>query len=322
MSGDPAMHTPLDPAAAAFLAFLASEQAKRGPRPTDPIEQVLATRAGYRGIVAAAGAPEVVQEIRNFEIATPAGRVPARLYRPAPLGQGVALYLHGGGFVSGDLETHDAQARALANRTHRTVLAIDYRLAPEHAYPAALEDALSALDWLHAEASNLGTDTRRIAVLGDSAGGELALALCIANRDRNGPAIERQVLIYPMGDMAPGRADRWPSIREHEGKILTEADMDRNIAMYLGGADPHLATLSPAGSGDLSRLPPAIVITAGHDPLRDEGEAVARRLAEAGVAVDHWRFPSQIHAFFQLAAYVSDAVVAMDRIAAALSTPP
>jgi acetyl esterase len=253
-----------------------------------------------RGAEATASRPPIpMARVEELEIPGDAGALPARVYlpgglppdRPAPL----LLYFHGGGWVIGDLETHDGVCRFLAAAAGTAVLAIDYRLAPEHPFPAAVEDAASAFAWAHANAGELGVDPSRIAVGGDSAGGNLAAVVSLLARDAGGPMPAMQLLIYPPTDSAGDL----PSRRLFaEGFLLTKGDMENFERHYLpnetDAADPRVSILL---APDLGGLPPAYVATAGFDPLRDEGEAYGLRMREAGVPVALRRHPGLIHSF-------------------------
>jgi acetyl esterase len=225
------------------------------------------------------------------------------------------LWLHGGGWVIGDLDTADATSRALANRSGAVVVSVDYRLAPEHKAPAALDDALVALTWAVENAELLGVDASRVAVGGDSAGGNLAAALCQRVRDEFGPDIDFQLLVYPVLDCTLTQ----PSIEENaEGYFLTKDAMAWFVGHYLGRVDPKDPSVSPLHADSLAGLPPALVITAEFDPLRDEGEAYAAALREAGVAVDSVRYDGQIHGFVGMAALLEDGRHALDLAGAAV----
>ncbi|WP_159900149.1 alpha/beta hydrolase [Salinirussus salinus] len=223
--------------------------------------------------------------------------VPVRIYRPE--GEGpfpTVVFYHGGGFVIGDLESHDITCRYLANETGSVVVAVDYRLAPEHPFPAAVEDCYAATVWA-AGAEDLDGDGN-LAVMGDSAGGNLAAAVSLMARDLDGPDIDRQVLVYP----ATSRSDDWPSMTKFgEGYFLQAEDMDWFHDSYVPNevheANPYA---NPLEAADLSGLPPATVITAGFDPLRDQGAAYAEALAEAGVGVEYRNYEEMIHGFFTM----------------------
>ena len=266
---------------------------------------------------------EPVDEVLSLQAAGPAGPIPLRLYR----GKGVAkdrpqpalIYFHGGGWVIGDLESHDQLCRALANATPSIVVAVDYRLAPEHKFPAAVEDAIAATGWIAGNAARLGIDAARLAVAGDSAGGNLAAVVSLDARDRGGPRLVHQVLIYPGTDMRMG----WPSLERHAQQLpLTRAGMHWFVAHYLRSeADKADWRASPLMAPSLERLPPALVITAGFDPLCDEGEAYAAALRKAGVRVAHERFEGQIHGFVNMGRIIADADRAVAISAAALRQP-
>lgn len=252
----------------------ADAQARQGPRPA-------------------------ISESRDLRIPGPAGEVLLRVYRPegrSPLP--IVLYCHGGGWTLCSVETHDAICRSLANGAGSVVVSVDYRLAPEHGYPAAVEDSYAALCWAAANAGRIGGDAGRMAVAGDSAGGNLAAVLALLARDRGGPALRHQLLVYPITDFAFDT----DSYRENAaGPLLTRAMMEAFWGFYLGdsaeGRDPYA---SPLRAPSLEGLPPAFVMTAEYDPLRDEGEAYARRLREAGVRVESRRYEGMIHGFLAM----------------------
>jgi acetyl esterase len=264
--------------------------------------------------------PEPVAEVVALEAVGPAGPIALRLYR----GQGVPkdklrpalIYFHGGGWVIGDLESHDQVCRALANATPCLVVAVDYRLAPEHKFPAAAEDAIAATRWIAANATRLGIDAQRLAVGGDSAGGNLAAVVTLEARDRGGPRLVHQLLVYPGTDMRMG----WPSAERHAEQLpLTRAGMRWFIAHYLrSAADEADWRASPLRAASFGELPPALVITAGFDPLCDEGEAYAKALRSAGVPVLHERFEGQIHGFLSMGRIVADSGRAIALAASAL----
>ena len=264
--------------------------------------------------------PPPVAEVLELAADGPAGPIPLRLYR----GQGAdkvrpqpaVVFFHGGGWVIGDLESHDQPCRALANAIPAIVVAVDYRLAPEHKFPAAVDDAIAATRWISQHAARLGIDATRLAVGGDSAGGNLAAVTALDARDRGGPPIAGQVLIYPCTDMYIDH----PSHQRHATQLpLTRAGMHWFIGHYLRGpGDKDDWRASPLRAADFARLPPALVITAGFDPLRDEGEAYAAALRGAGVPVEHERFEGQIHGFVAMGRMVADADRAIRRAAAFL----
>lgn len=271
------------------------------------------------GAAAATGAKRSLPPVGDVAIPGPAGAIPARFYEPPGAGlerRPLVVYFHGGGWVLGDLDTHDGLCRFLAANAAVAVLSVDYRLAPEHPFPAAVEDAFAAFRWAAAENPRLGADPSRIAVAGDSAGGNLAAAVSLLARDDGGPSPAMQALIYPVVD-APGEQPSRDTFAE--GYLLTKADMEWFERHYLSGAssceDPRVSLLS---AGDLSGLPPTYITTAGFDPLRDEGEAYAARLREAGVAVALRRHPGLIHGFANMTAISRTARGAMHELAGAL----
>jgi acetyl esterase len=261
-----------------------------------------------------------VAEVRELAATGPAGAIPLRLYRgqglPQESAQPALIYFHGGGWVIGDLESHDQVCRALANAVPCIVVAVDYRLAPEHKFPAAAEDAIAATRWIADNAASLGINARRLAVAGDSAGSNLAAVVALDARDRGGPRIVHQVLVYPCTDMRMG----WPSLERHAEQLpLTRASMRWFIAHYLRSAsDATDWRASPLLASSLKGLPPALVVTAGFDVLGDEGEAYAKALSAAGVAARHQRFEGQIHGFLTMGRIVEDSGRLIAMAAAAL----
>jgi acetyl esterase len=265
------------------------------------------------------GPKRPLPRVEDLVIPGPAGQIGARLYFPAPRGGDpppLIVFYHGGGWVIGDLETHDAVCRFLAPSTGAAVLSIDYRLAPEHPFPAGVEDAVAAFRWASEQAAGLEIDPARIAVCGDSAGGDLAAVVSLLTRDDDGPSPAMQALIYPVTDAIGGQESRRLFA---EGFLLTSADMDWFEDHYLQGAnadtDPRASVLR---ADDLSGLPPAYVCTAGLDPLRDEGEAYAERLREAGNRVALRRHPGLVHTFAHLTAISRTSRAAMHELAGAL----
>lgn len=237
------------------------------------------------------------QRVGSVRDLTVAGR-PARLYVPTgadPTGP-TLIFFHGGGFMHGDLESHDAACRFLAERSGVRVLAATYRLGPEHPFPAAYDDALAAYRWLLEHHADVGADPARIAVGGDSAGGNLAAGVAI-EAAREGLPLRFQLLVYPATDAVRETASADLFATDY---FLTRAYMDLAAVSYHADADPQDPRLSPVYAELPAGLAPAYVVTAGFDPLRDEGEAYSRRLAEAGVPVELKRFPGQIHGFFNI----------------------
>jgi acetyl esterase len=287
------------------------------PGPDHSVEEM---RNGLAMLGLALGEPEPVASVEDRTVPGPAGPVPVRLYRPEGEGLlGGLVWFHGGGFVIGDLETHDHVCRELANRSGGVVVAVDYRLAPEHPYPAAVEDCWAALEWVAAEAPALGIDGRALAVGGDSAGGNLAAVVARRARDAGGPPLCFQLLVYPVTDQHD--QGQWASRSTMaEGYALSAGIMDWFHHHYLGpdGPAPGDADVSPLLAEDLRGLPPAHVVLAEFDPLHDEGNAYAERLRAAGVAVDLADYDGAMHIFFQLGPVTEIARRAVDTAAAAL----
>ena len=292
---------PLDPEARMLL-----DQMQGMIRPFNELS-VAEARAEIAALAAAAGEPEAVARVENRTIPGPQGEIPVRIYTPdgrAPFP--VLVYFHGGGWVIGNLDTHDPLCRQLANAAGCVVVSVDYHLAPEHPYPAAAEDAYAATRWTAANAAVFGGDAARIAVGGDSAGGNLAAVVALMARDRGGPPLVFQLLVYPVTDTP---ASDHPSYRENaEGYFLTR-DMMHWFWNHYCERDQDVADayLCPLRAKDLGRLPRTLVITAEFDPLRDEGEAYAARLGEAGVRVQLKRYAGMTHGFFGMGTLLAKA---------------
>jgi acetyl esterase len=255
-----------------------------------------------------------IGKTEDIEASGPLGPIPLRIYTPVASG-GAALpaivYFHGGGFVLGDLDCYDGLCRTLANESGCRVISVDYRLAPEHPFPAAVEDCFAAAVWIEENASDLGVDANRLAVAGDSAGGNLAAVTCLLAKDNKlKPAIAFQLLIYPATHFKSNR----PEESVGPGYFLDS----RAIAWFRNCyapqvTDPTDPRLSPLDAKDLSGLAPAYVVTAGYDPLRDEGVAYAEKLKQAGVMAMHVDYPTMIHGFFSMPGLIplaSEAIVA------------
>lgn len=264
--------------------------------------------------------PEVISE--NRVIDGPGGDLPIRIYRPAGTAAGpvpVVVYFHGGGFVAGDLDTHDGIARLHVANTGAVVVSVDYRLAPEHPFPAAVEDAMAATEWVAAHAAELGVDPARLAVAGDSAGGNLAAVVAQLARDAGGPSIAFQLLWYP----ATCYDATLPSFTENaQAPILDEKAIAALTLAYAGHVDltEPPATLAPARATELTGLPPAYIAVAAHDPLRDDGIHYGHLLAAAGVAVTVHNAETMIHGYLGYAGVVPAATEATDLGLAALRT--
>ena len=305
----------LDPdAAAVFKAF------QEAGRPAYETLTAPEARAYYLAArVVSNPEPPELKSVEPLAIPAPHGSIPARIYTPKTLRQAAGLapvlvFFHGGGWVIGDLDSHDVVCRKLADEGQLIVISVDYRLAPEHKFPAAVDDAITATKWIADNSKRLGIDALRLTVGGDSAGGNLAAVVAIAARDGNGPAIAGQVLIYPATDFTMAH----PSHSEPETSILLTHSVIRWFRdHYLNGAaDVHNWRASPVRAKTLIGLPPAYVLTAGADPLRDEGDEYAARLKEAGVPVTYRHFPGQFHGFFTMGKLLQQANVAASEIGA------
>jgi acetyl esterase len=304
----------LDPdAAAVYKAF------REAGRP--PYETLTADEArGYymQARVVSSPEPPALASVASLDIPSPAGTIPARVYTPNRLRKSAGLspalvFFHGGGWVIGNLETHDVVCRKLADAGETMVISVDYRLAPEHPFPAAVEDAIAATTWVAAQAQQLGIDASRLYVGGDSAGGNLAAVVALAARDGDEPKLAGQVLIYPATDSSRRHA----SHREPETSVLlTHTAIGWFMNHYLGDADLADWRASPARASTLAGLPPAYVLTAGADPLRDEGDEYAARLKSAGASVTYRHFPGQFDGFFTMGKLLPQANVAADEIGA------
>lgn len=263
-------------------------------------------REGFETFATAGADPATlpdVAEVSDREVPGPAGPLRARIYRPRTSRSAVptVAFFHGGGFVVGSINTHDGQARLICRDTEAVVVSFEYRLAPETKFPGAVEDCLAATRWVVEHAAELGGDPAKIAIAGDSAGGNLAAVVAQLLRDE-GTQLAAQLLLYPATDFSD--ADNYPSREENgSGYLLTAADMlwfsEQYLPAGLAATDLKDSRLSPL-HGKLADLPPAVVATAEFDPLRDEGNAYAKALADAGVTVRHHCFPGMIHGFFGL----------------------
>ncbi len=266
--------------------------------------------------------PPAVAQVQALRAPGPHGPIPLRLYRPLPSALVTAgtlpvlVYYHGGGWVIGDLDTHDTLCRELANAAGCAVVAVDYRMGPEHRFPAAVDDALAATRWVHQQAAMLGLDPARLAVGGDSAGGNLAAVVALAARDAGDLPIAFQLLIYPATDM---RRSAPSHTSNGQGYLLTKDTIDYFHDHYIVDVAHDLDwRASPLLHADLSKLPPALVLTAGYDPLRDEGLAYSVRLTEAGNRASHVCFERQIHGFITMGRVLDEANTAVALCAAEL----
>jgi acetyl esterase len=302
------------------IALLLRMRAMRGMPNLRELPPAGARAGSRREALAMTGPRTEVGPVRELEVPGPCGMLPARHYAPphAASGAPLVVFFHGGGFVLCDVDTHDEACRLLCKYAGVHVLSVAYRLAPEEPFPAAVEDATAAFRWGAQNARSLGADPSRVAVAGDSAGGNLAAVVSLIARDR-GAAPALQLLLYPSVDRTRVR----PSLELFaEGFFLERADIDWFLDQYVGPtkearAQPHV---SPLLASDLSNLPPALVITAGFDPLRDEGEAYAEALRAAGGTVVVRRFESLVHGFGNMTGIHRASRDAMIEIAGALRT--
>ncbi len=280
-----------------------------------------AARAQYDAMVEARGiTPAPVGAVEDRVLPGPGGGLPVRIYRPDIGGDDLPalVYFHGGGHVVGSPHTHDATTRNLCHGAGCVVMSVDYRLAPEHKFPAAAEDAFAAVRWCAAHGAEIGVDPRRIAIGGDSAGGNLAAVAALMAREAGGPAIRLQVLVYPVTDYACDTASyhTWAT-----GYVLEAASMRWYRDHYLRDeSDRHDWRAAPLRAADLSGLPPAFVLTAQCDVLHDEGEAYAQRLRTAGVEVEYHRCKGMIHGFFTMAPAITGAVRAQALVCEAMKS--
>jgi acetyl esterase len=306
----------LDPQARALIALMA----ERGVPPTHTLSPADARRFYRERRGFTQPDPPPVGSVRDLQVPGPGGPLPLRLYRPAGVGADAALpvlvYFHGGGWTIGDLDTHDVVCRHLCAASGAAVLAVDYRLAPEHPFPAAVDDCLAATRAVQQQAAALGVDPTRFAVGGDSAGGNLAAVISLALRDAGEPAPRLQLLIYPATDQRAGAPSHTTN---GDGYLLTRDSVSYYRGHYL--PDPQTWTdwrASPLLAADLSRLPPALVLTAGFDPLHDEGCQYADALSAAGNSAQTVCFERQVHGFVAMGRVLEEGTLALDLCAAAL----
>ena len=293
---------PLDPALADLLAAMTTSASYTRPADTD----LAGARQSHEADVirfTPPGQRAAVADVRDTRIATPAGPLAVRIYRPLP--QGAALptivWYHGGGWTTGSLKTGDVVARELSRGTPAVVVSVAYRLSPEHPWPAATEDADAALHWAAAHVAELGGDSARIAVGGDSAGGNIAATVAQLARD-SGPRFAAQILLYPVLDLDMDRSDRYPSLRENaDGYHVTRDELRWCVRNYLpAGTDPADPLISPGLHPDLANLPATVLAVAQYDPLRDHGTAYAEALRAASVAVTLHPGLGLIHGCFDM----------------------
>lgn len=302
---------PLDPQVQAMLDQMAAAD-QPALHESSPAE----ARAFMTALAGLGKYPDPLAAIENRSIPGPAGPMPVRVYTPQtaqPLP--VVVFFHGGGWVIGGIDSHDSTCQQLATMVPAVVVSVDYRLAPENPFPAAVDDCLAATRWVHGHAAELGADPSRLAVAGDSAGGNLAAVISLKARDEGGPPIVFQLLVYPATDLTRSFASH---IENGEGYLLTNDAIEWFLNHYLPEAERKNPDASPHFADDLSGLPPALIITAEFDPLRDEGEAYADRLCDAGVAAAASRYDGMIHGFFGMDLVLEAAGRAVQEAATAL----
>ena len=306
----------LDPQARAVLDLII----KSGRPPYHQLSPKEARQLFRETRPASTPVPPEIGVVRNVLTEGRDGAVPVRVYRPAGVAATTLLpglvYFHGGGWVIGDLDTHDVLCRQLTAEAGITVASVDYRLAPEHKFPAAVDDAWEATRWVSASAERLGIDARRLAVGGDSAGGNLAAVVALLARDAGGPSIAYQALLYPVTDLD---AESRSYTDFADGYMLTRDSMRWFAAQYLAAKDQATDwRVSPLRAATLAGLPPALIVTAGFDPLRDEGEAYARRLRDADVRADYACYGGMLHGFVGMGRLLDSGNRAVSHIAASL----
>jgi acetyl esterase len=306
---------PLDPLLKAFLDQLAAQ-----PQPKLWEVKPAAGREMFVALMQAVGPKDVpIGKVINLAIPGPGGEIPARSYLPVAVGsepQPTLVFFHGGGFVIGSVETHDGLCRLLANLSACRVISVEYRLAPEHKFPAAVDDAFAAVHWIEANAAQLGVDANRLAVGGDSAGGTLAAVVCQLARDIGAPKIAFQMLLFPATHMAAETASRR---NFDEGYFLEAKDIEWFFSHYFGSeADRADAKASPLLAENLAGLPPAYIMVAEYDPLHDEGVAYAEKLRADGMKVTLDDHPGMVHDFIYLQTVLPQAANALGEAATAL----
>ncbi len=297
-------------------AIEASERlAALAPSSDDPIESA---RNYLRQIAPLAGKPEPLHSVTDGWVEAENHQIPIRIYNPYG-GSGVpaVLFFHGGWFFAGDLETHDRPLRALANAAGCIVVAVNYRLAPEHPFPAAIDDGVSLLKWVAREGASFGIDSNRLIIAGDSAGGTIATVLARKAAEIKGLPILLQVLIYPVADPSL-QSESWQKFAD--GPVITRDIALQAWQMYVPNvADRQNADAAPILASDLDGSPNALVIVAEYDPLHDEGIAYATRLEQAGVKVKTSTYKGMPHGFFQMAGYVDEGRGVIEEVAAAIN---
>lgn len=300
---------PLNPVAHQLL-----EDAAASDQPNSHLLPIAQARANFEATFAALPVGEI-HDVRDLVAKTPQGDVPLRLYRPdASAVLPVVLYVHGGGWQMGSIASHDGIARAVANASGAAVVSVEYRRPPEHPFPAAPTDCASSLRWVVDHAAELGLNPSRIAVAGDSAGGNLSLSVALLARDHDGPDIAALGLFYPATtfDLEMGFD------LEHEGRILFKDEVLWHKGAYFADPDDALSPLASPLHADLAGLPASIVVTAEYDPLHGQGELLVDALRDADVEVVHAPFPGMIHGFAQFPMLFDEATTAIDQVGAFL----
>ena len=303
---------PLDPQARAFL----DQMQAAGIRQAHEMTVEDARTASLARVRLAGGTPIPVDRVEDRTVPGPDGDIPVRVFAPTsdePLP--VLAYFHGGGWIRGSIETHEAACRQIANDARILIVSVEYRLAPEAQFPGAAEDCYAVTRWLAEHAGELGGDGSRLAVGGDSAGGNLAAAVTLMARDRGGPPIAFQVLVYPVVE---ANFDTRSYVDNATGYMLTRRDMQYYWDLYVPNADDRSNPYAAPLLADLGGLPPALVIVAEFDPLRDEGAAYAAKLRAAGVPVEYTVYPGMIHGFFSGFAAFDQGKAAVSQAARAL----
>lgn len=309
----------LDPEARTLLDLM-DKATQEGRPPLHTLPYTVGRQAVDKMSEDSEAPPPEIGEVADGAFAGPGGEIRFRRYRPLGAAAGplpALIYYHGGGFVIGNLDTHDSTCRRLANKSRCLVIAIDYRLSPEHPFPAPIDDGVAAFRHVRDNAASFGADAARLAVGGDSAGGAIAAVVCQTCRDAGEKMPAFQMLIYPATDSSKQSRSR----REFaEGYFLTRDLIDWFWKAYVPAAtDLGDLRLSPLLARDFADLPPAFVLTAGYDPLRDEGRAYADRLIDAGVKTTYVNYPGTIHGFFSLTRFLSQGLKANDEAAAVLA---
>lgn len=309
----------LDPEARTLLDLM--EQATKAGRPKlESLPHAIGRAAVDKMSEDSEADPPEVASVVDGTVPGPAGTIRFRRYRPLGAKPGplpTLIYYHGGGFVIGNIETHDSTCRRLANKSRCQVISIDYRLAPEHPFPASTDDSLAAFRHIRDNAASFEADPARLAVGGDSAGGAISAVVCQACRDAGDPMPAFQMLIYPATDSSKQSTSRTAFA---EGYFLSGPLMEWFWKAYVpAGTDLSDLRLSPLLAKDFKGLPPAFVLTAGFDPLRDEGRAYADRLIDAGVKTTYVNYPGTIHGFFSLTRFLQQGLKANDEAAAVMA---